>query len=258
MPTAGPKGVATSVCIRHSAHVASTSAWKFLVSYYTERPQIAALVPEAARVVLDVGCGEGALGRMLKRNRPEVVVLGIEPLPDVAAVAGEHLDAVQVGGAEGGWPMDWPAPDCIVFADSLEHMVDPWSVLARSVARLAPGGSVVFSMPNVAHHSVLVGGLRGRWDYADHGLLDRTHLRFFTRLTLLELVRGAGLEPTVIQRLCNGPWAQRLTHRYGQARRWLTGDDRSAYAARASIIDLLTHQYLMLAHRQATATTPAG
>ena len=226
--------------------------------YYPERPEIAALVPETARVVLDVGCGDGALGRMLKRARPGIVVLGIEPLPEVAAIAREHLDAIRVGGAEEGWPSDWPMPDCIVFADSLEHMLDPWSVLARSVERLAPGGSVVLSLPNVTHYSLLVGGLRGRWDYADCGLLDRTHLRFFTRLTLLELLRGAGLEPTSIGRVCSDRWTRRLVYRYGQARRWLTGDDRSGHAERASIMDVLTYQYLVVARRPATAANPAG
>jgi len=173
--------------------------------YYGERPWLAELVPPDARRVLDVGCGEAHLALTLRRARPGIVVHGIEPRPDAAAVARPRLDALFEGPAEAGPPADWPAPDCVVFADVLEHLVDPWTVLAQYADTLAPSGTVVVCLPNVAHHTVLRRALGGRWDYADEGLLDRTHLRFFTVETACELVRDAGLDLELVRRRVGRP-----------------------------------------------------
>jgi hypothetical protein len=83
--------------------------------------------------------------------------------------------------------------DCIVFGDVLEHLADPGTVLQRCRSILAPGGMVVASIPNVAHVAVRAMLLEGRWDYSDLGIMDRTHLRFFARSTLVELLSSAGL-----------------------------------------------------------------
>jgi 2-polyprenyl-3-methyl-5-hydroxy-6-metoxy-1,4-benzoquinol methylase len=89
--------------------------------------------------------------------------------------------------------------DCIVLADVLEHLVDPWSLLGRARQMLAPGGCVVASIPNVRNIGLIFNLLaRGRWRYEDSGLLDRTHLRFFTRTEIHELYASAGL---VIERI---------------------------------------------------------
>ena len=97
----------------------------------------------------------------------------------------------------GFFPDDLPAGgtyDCIVFNDVLEHVVDPWSMLDRAKERLAPGGRIVASIPNVRHYIVVRNlALRGRWDYADWGVLDRTHLRFFTRASIEELFESADM-----------------------------------------------------------------
>lgn len=172
-------------------------------TYYEHpRPEVRALIPAEARVVVDVGCAAGALGAGLKSERPGIQVRGVEPSGQAAERARQVLDDVLVGGAQQQPPASWPAPDCVIFADVLEHLADPWTVLRRWRQRLAPGGVVVASVPNVAHHSVTLDLLlRGRWDYADAGILDRTHLRFFTRETALRLFRDAGLEPTHLERV---------------------------------------------------------
>ncbi|MFO0746210.1 MAG: class I SAM-dependent methyltransferase [Myxococcota bacterium] len=205
-----------------------------------------ALVPPHARRVVDVGCGEGHLARALMRERPGTEVFGIEPSVEAAARARGAQPAptdLVVGRAEDGLPAHWPAPDCIVFADVLEHLVDPWGVLAAYVARLAPGGSIVASIPNVGHYSVLVGALRGRWDYAPAGLLDRTHLRFFTVATALELLRGAGLEPELVRRTVRHGGGSAL---HGLTRRVLPWLERGGALGR-SLHDLVTYQLLVRA-----------
>jgi len=156
------------------------------------RPEVRALVPSTARMVVDVGCGAGALGAALKDERPGVQVRGIELDPGAAARAAAVLDDVAVMAGDGPLPPGWPAPDCVIFADVLEHMVDPWSALRIWRGRLREGGHIVVSLPNIAFFSILDGLWRGRWDYADEGVLDRTHLRFFTRETAVELLEQAG------------------------------------------------------------------
>lgn len=165
------------------------------------RPEVAALVPEGARNVIDIGCGAGALGKALKAARPGLAVRGVEPVAEQAARAREVLDEVVVAGAEDPLPSGWPQPDCVIFADVLEHLVDPWAVLRSLRGALAPGGSLVISVPNIAHRSVMGGLLRGRFDYQDAGVLDRTHLRFFTRETAMELVEQAGFTVKRVERV---------------------------------------------------------
>ncbi len=150
-------------------------------------------IPPSASTVLDVGCSRGRFGTTLRTARPDVRMFGIEPDPDAAAEAAAHYEQVTCG----YFPDDLPVGgtyDCIVFNDVLEHVVDPWSMLDRAKERLAPGGRIVASIPNVRHYIVVRNlALRGRWDYADWGVLDRTHLRFFTRASIEELFETADL-----------------------------------------------------------------
>lgn len=174
------------------------------------REEVAALVPREAKRILDVGCGAGVLGRAL-RERLGVEVRGIEPFAAAAGRARSRLNDVFEGGFFDELPSAWPAPDCIVFADVLEHMVDPWEAVRRAKGMLAPGGCIVASIPNVRHSTVLSGIWKGRWDYADCGLLDRTHLRFFTRQNALELFTDEGMVVEALQRNVDRvPWTRTL------------------------------------------------
>lgn len=152
-------------------------------------------MPPGAARILDVGCGAGQLGYYLKRRQP-CRVSGIEVVEAVAEQARPVLDEVFVGDVE---EIVRTPPgerfDCIVCADVLEHLREPGQVLeALREGWLAPGGVVVASVPNVRHWSVIRQLLEGRWDYVDAGLLDRTHLRFFTRTNLYFLFAQAGYQ----------------------------------------------------------------
>ena len=173
--------------------------------YYEQaRPEVWARIPMHARHVIDVGCASGALGRALKAARPGVQVRGIEPVPEQADIAREFLDDVYVGGADEPLPSHWPVPDCVIFADVLEHLVDPWTTVRRFRSVLSKGGTLVASIPNVANKAVIAGLLRHRWDYASHGILDRTHLRFFTRETALEMFEQADFAIRSVGRVMEG------------------------------------------------------
>jgi methionine biosynthesis protein MetW len=156
---------------------------------------VLAAVPDGARV-LDVGCASGYLAQQLERRG--CVVTGLEPNPQAAAAARAHCVTVLEGDVEQAetrtaLPDD---QDAVVFADVLEHLRDPLGTLAFAKTLLAPGGRAVISLPNIAHWTGRRAVVRGRFPYADHGLFDRTHLRFFTRESAHALGRDAGFEVT--------------------------------------------------------------
>jgi len=169
-------------------------------SYYTGCNQslLRAVPPNACRI-LEVGCAEGQLGAALKHRRPDRTVFGIERQPDVAARAAERLDQVFVLDlATDDPPLEPHSLDCILFGDILEHLVDPEAVLRRFHRLLAPGGVALASIPNLQHHTLLAALLSGDFQYAPAGLLDATHLRFFTGSTILKLFLDAGYEPSFV------------------------------------------------------------
>ncbi|MCW3001881.1 MAG: class SAM-dependent methyltransferase, partial [Conexibacter sp.] len=154
-------------------------------------------VPAGARV-LDVGCATGYLAEELTRRRCEVVGVEFDPVAAQQARAVCHevvvgdlesaatqAEVVRAVAAIGGI-------DTIICADVLEHVRDPWTVLAWLRTLLPADGRAVISVPNIAHWTARRALLRGHFDYTDFGLLDRTHLRFFTRATAAELAHRAG------------------------------------------------------------------
>ena len=97
--------------------------------------------------------------------------------------------------------------DLIVILDILEHLMDPWAMVQRLHSALALGGVIIASIPNVGHYSVAFPLLRGKWEYQPEGLLDRTHLRFFTKRTALDLMNRLGLAVQKVDRVWRPiPW----------------------------------------------------
>jgi 2-polyprenyl-3-methyl-5-hydroxy-6-metoxy-1,4-benzoquinol methylase len=163
------------------------------LEFYFEhnRAELLQFVPKQARRMLDVGCGAGAFGQLVKATYPAVHVTGVEPSESAAAKAETRLDVVYRG--------QFPAAcasagfDFVCFNDVLEHMNDPEAALAAG-GRLAPGATVLVSVPNVRHLSVLLPlVLRGEWSYTEAGILDRTHLRFFTKRSAKDLFERCGV-----------------------------------------------------------------
>src|SRR3954462_13832621 len=150
-------------------------------------------VPPGSRV-LDVGCAEGYLARELRARGCTIV--GVEYEAAAAEVACEVCEHVVVGDvqsevlrAEVSGPFDR-----ILFGDVLEHLPDAVGTLAWTRELLAPDGRAVISLPTIAHWTGRREVARGRFPYSDHGLFDRTHVRFYTRETARELVHEAGFE----------------------------------------------------------------
>lgn len=147
---------------------------------------LAALITRPHAAVLDLGCGSGALGQHLTQTRP-CVVDGLTWSPAEAQHAQAHYRRVEVADLElvnltelfAGCVYDY-----IVCADVLEHLRQPERVLAACRSLLAPGGQLLISVPNAGYAGLVAELLQGEFKYRDEGLLDRTHLRFFTRKSL--------------------------------------------------------------------------
>jgi SAM-dependent methyltransferase len=156
------------------------------------------MVPDNAIRVLDVGCGGGDNARHLKRMHPGREVVGLTHSADEASIAAPSLDAVHVVDLNGELSdrsmAEWGRPfDLLLFSHVLEHLTDPLFTLERCLMRLVPGGYVLIAVPNVLEWRTRFGFLAGRFDYADHGILDRTHMRFFTFETApMELIAPIG------------------------------------------------------------------
>jgi 2-polyprenyl-3-methyl-5-hydroxy-6-metoxy-1,4-benzoquinol methylase len=144
------------------------------------------------RRLLDVGAAHGYLASELRSQGFEVT--GIEADTVLGEEAAKHCDEFLLLDLDGALP-SFPRPfDVMVFGDVLEHLKDPAAVLQEFAGHLRDDGAVIISLPNVANIYVRLNLLFGRFDYQDRGLLDRTHLRFFTRKSFRQFLQDAGLE----------------------------------------------------------------
>lgn len=153
------------------------------------------LVPENTSRVIEIGCGTGSTLAWLKANKGCAWATGVELFHDAAAQARTRLDEVYEGNIENlDLSLEEGSFDVVLCLDVLEHMVDPWTVMQRITRLLKPGGVVIASIPNARHLRVVVPlVLLGKWEYSEEGLLDETHLRFFTRRSAIELMMRSGL-----------------------------------------------------------------
>jgi 2-polyprenyl-3-methyl-5-hydroxy-6-metoxy-1,4-benzoquinol methylase len=217
----------------------NSSPSSFNPSYIGPRPDIEQFVSPNAKFVLDVGCSNGRLGGAIKATTG-AQVFGIELSEEMATEARTRIDRVWVGDAADiiiQGKLDEHHFDTIVFADVLEHLVDPWAVLEAATRYLTPDGTVIASIPNIRHVDTLYHLIfKGYWPYRDRGIHDRTHLRFFTKQNMIELFEGAGLKIDAIEtnyRILERP------HRFNRFAKFL---------AIPGLRNFLAFQYLVRAH----------
>jgi len=169
---------------------------KETTNYYTlARPEIANVVPKGIKAILDIGTGEGYFLKLIK-EQIGCETWGIEVNAAAAEVAKKNADRLISGKIEdvlNSIPDGYF--DCITFNDVLEHMVEPAEILKMVKAKLSENGIIIASIPNVRYffnlYEVLV---KKDWEYKDAGILDSTHLRFFTQKSMKSMIEKAGYQ----------------------------------------------------------------
>ncbi len=220
-------------------------------------PELLAAIPLEARTVIDIGCGGGALGAAYLRLNPAARVLGVDTDEAALAIARTRLTEVARCDIQAeDLPFDLSAGvDALVYGDVLEHLSDPWAVLARHVRHLNPGGVVIVCFPNVEHWSIAYRLFTGRFDYDERGLLDRTHLRFFTPRTMRALLERAGLTPCDVR---SRPSDAAAAARFVEAMRpalAAIGVDPAEYLGRATPVQFIWRASLEPRERLVVAST---
>jgi len=168
---------------------------KKAVQYFDNpRRDILPLMPKGAKKILEIGCGTGVTLAHLKEQGLAQEVHGMEWVQLKESHPG--VDQWFWGDAVSALEhLEYGAYDAILCLDFLEHLADPWTFIEAVKSKLSPSGCLIASLPNVRRVKVLWNlAVRGRFDYAEEGIMDCTHLRFFTRKSALELMNSGGFE----------------------------------------------------------------
>lgn len=178
-------------------------------AYYATPPRhdLIDMVPSSALTLLDVGCAEGAFGASLLQERVGLEVWGIEPVRRAAETATTRLTRVL------NMPIEQAIDalpdahfDCITFNDVLEHLTDPWQVLRAIRPKIKKQGHLLTSIPNIRHLDVMKDLVfNADFQYAEQGVLDSTHLRFFTRKSMQRMLSECGFD---VQRIEGLRWTR--------------------------------------------------
>jgi SAM-dependent methyltransferase len=166
------------------------------------RELIDSLAGDTSSVVLELGCGAGATGALALKEGKCGAWVGVEKFASAALTAQSVLTQVHIGDVEViALPYAHQTFDALVCGDVLEHLVDPETTLKRVLPLLKPGARFVASVPNISNWRIILQLLRGTFDYMDEGLMDRTHLRWFTPVTFRRLMEETGLSVDLIRPL---------------------------------------------------------
>lgn len=160
-------------------------------------PALLDVLAHPPRTLLDIGCAAGLLGAAVKSRSPGCHTIGIEPNQATATLAAQKLDRVLCGKFEDfNLEAEGIAPgsiDTVVAADVLEHMYDPWRVMTGLKPYLTADAQLILSIPNTRHLGLIKGLMDdGLWPYAERGLLDITHIRFFTLREIAAFLQQTG------------------------------------------------------------------
>ena len=228
-------------------------------SYHTNpRVEIMSFLDEPPGTLLDIGCGGGATGVLVKQKFPGTRVVGIEINPSAAEHARRHLDHVICAGIDDvdlARELPGETISTVLLLDVLEHLYDPWRALQRIHGWLTPGTRVIASVPNIRNLATLSDLAGGRFEYEPNGVLDITHVRFFTRSSLRDLFEQTGFDVRRLEPLTQPSVVDPVivNRRPGRVE---TRTLSIAYQSFEDLEDLYALQYVIDA-RSANAVAPA-
>ena len=165
------------------------------------RSEILPLLPQKINRLLEIGCGSGNTLKHIKDNYQCDWACGVELVHEAAEIARSKVDLVIEGSIENiDLPIEPETFDVILCLDVLEHLINPWKVMSKLGVLLKSDGVIIASIPNVRHFSVVRPLIfQGKWEYANERILDKTHLRFFTRSAAIMLIEFSGLKVDMIK-----------------------------------------------------------
>lgn len=211
-----------------------------ITSYTGARRDLVALARRDPNTVLDVGCSAGATGRELRRQFNVNSLYGIEVNKDFAASARQFYDAVFEIDLDTKLKLPVPQQvDMLLLGDVLEHTRSPDTVLNELLTYCTQDVQVLISLPNIQHVTAIANLIAGKWPQRDRGLFDRTHLRWFTRKSILQLLHTCQLKPVVFKRkyrIFDAP-SLKINRLAKYSHFWM-------------LKDYLTYQYIILAERK--------
>ncbi len=199
------------------------------------REDILRLIPNKVKNILDVGCANGVLGKKLKEKG--LYVEGIEINKKLAQEASKYIDKVHVCDLDKTNIKFKNEFDLVICADIIEHLKNPEEFLINYSKILSDEGYFIISVPNVRYYYVLWSLLKGEWKYADRGIFDKTHLRFFTLKSIKQLLKNCGLETVKINR------------NYRSIEKYCAYQTLAKYLSLYFLKDFLTFQYVILAKK---------
>ncbi|MBW1781807.1 MAG: class I SAM-dependent methyltransferase [Deltaproteobacteria bacterium] len=172
--------------------------FSFKKSFEAERGDLIRLVPKDVKKVLDVGCAMGGYGKSLKQVRPDIFITGVELNPAMAEAARSHYDEIVISsieetGLRSGY-------DLINCGDIVEHLKEPWAMMAHLHGLLKTDGYLTLSVPNVGHWTVVKDLLKGTFEYMPLGILCIGHLRWFTESSVRQALDVAGFQIDIFER----------------------------------------------------------
>lgn len=176
-------------------------------SYFEHvRSDLVKHIPTSASRILEIGCGAGATANAIRNQRSkELTLVGVEIDPEAAERATKIFNKVIVGPVDDALEsLKIHEFDVILYGDVLEHLVNPWQTVKEHAKLLSMDGKIIASIPNIAYFKVIQMLKRGEWTYEDAGIMDRTHLRFFTRSTMIDLFHEADLDVMVVDKVWGG------------------------------------------------------
>ncbi len=187
-------------------------------AYYSgARADMVSCLPQnQAAIVLELGCGDGSTGALARAAGKAGTYVGIELDPSAAAIAATQLSAVLVGDiAALDLTQHHGRYDALIASEVLEHLIDPWAALIKLMPCLKPGALVLASSPNIAHWRVIIRLIFGQFSHTETGVMDRSHLRWFTPSSYSALLESAGLWVESVQPItpfaARTRWLNRLT-----------------------------------------------
>jgi 2-polyprenyl-3-methyl-5-hydroxy-6-metoxy-1,4-benzoquinol methylase len=181
-----------------------------------------ALLNKDLNTILDVGCGAGDNACLLRSKYPACEVHGVTHSPAEAEIAKKWMTACWVFDIESGIPEELTAMrfDAVIFSHVLEHLRDPAATLEKFSKLLRPGGCAIIAVPNTLSWATRWQFMRGDFEYKSDGVLDDTHLRFFTYLTADRYLLGKSPELKLVSKSVTGSVPQWLLRRYLLPKSW--------------------------------------